>query len=367
MTLERLETRCLIRPEDLPASRPGFEVIGAFNPAAIELDDGTVVMLVRVADRPIERRAGFVASPRIDAQGDVAIDWIDAQAVSTHDPRMAIFKDTGFKRLTFLNHLRVVRLAADKVTVAEVGPVVEYRADHAVFGLEDPRLTRIDGRYYITAVGASFHGVSTVLLSTTDFEQFTDHGIIFCRENKDIVLFPEKIDGRYAAIHRPTGKFEVTPPEMWLAYSPDLIHWGRHTPLWGSGGATGVSGQASAAGGWDDGRVGGGVPPILTERGWLKIYHASCKPGPGEPIGVYAAGALLLDRDNPAKVLAATAEAFMRPELDFEKQGFVKAVVFPTGYAQQGGDLWLYYGAADTHVGVVRYRLEDLMGLLGPV
>lgn len=373
-TLSRLDTRCLIRPADLPPSRDDFEVVGTFNPAAIQLDDGSVVMLVRVAERPTEIREGFVASPRYDADGQIVIDWIDANLVTTNDPRMAIFKDTGFKRLTFINHLRVVRLADDGVTVKNIGPIVDFHADHATFGLEDPRLTKLGDTFYITAVGASHHGVCTVLLSTTDFETFVDRGVIFCRENKDIVLFPEKINGRYAAIHRPTGKFEVTQPEMWIAYSPDLKYWGEHQPLWGSGQGhiTGSSdsgdGGTSVGGGWDDGRVGGGVPPIRIEnsgvRGWLKIYHASCKPGPGEPIGVYAAGALLLDLDDPTRVLAASPDAFMRPEEDFEKIGFVKAVVFPTGYATQGDDLLLYYGAADTNVGVVRYRLTDLLDSL---
>lgn len=387
MTLPRLETRCLLTPADLPPSRDGFEVVGAFNPAAIQLDDGSVVMLVRVAEQPIEKRDGLIASPRYTPEGEIILDWIDADRVTTNDPRMVVFKDTGFKRLTFINHLRVVRIADDGVTVKEIGPILDYHADHAAFGLEDPRLTRIDGTYFITAVGASFHGVCTVLLSTDDFKTVTDHGIIFCRENKDIVLFPEQIGGRYAAIHRPTGKFEVTNPEMWLAYSPDLKYWGEHTPLWGSGPASAPgsdpgsvpegainnvlestnNNSGGGVGGWDDGRVGGGVPPIRTDHGWLKIYHASCKPGPGEPIGVYAAGALLLHLEDPSRVLAASPEAFMRPEMDFEKQGFVKAVVFPTGYAMRGEDLLLYFGAADTNVGVVRYRLNDLLDSLRPI
>lgn len=362
--LARLETRCLIRPADLPASRDDFEVVGAFNPGAVQLDDGSVVLLVRVAERPRATRDGWVASPRYSPEGEIVTDWIDEERVTRNDPRMVIFKDTGFKRLTFINHLRVVRLAADGVSIAALGPIVDFSADHATFGLEDPRITRLDGKFYITAASASPHGVCTVLLSTSDFHAFEDHGIIFCRENKDVVLFPEKIGGHYAAIHRPTGKFEVTQPEMWFAESPDLKYWGGHRPLWGSGLAsgsnlTGTGGGSS--GGWDDGRVGGGVPPIRTQGGWLVIYHASCRPGPGEPIGVYAAGALLLDLEDPCRVLAASPDAFMRPEKDFEKLGFVKAVVFPTGYARLGDDLLLYYGAADTNVGVVRYRIDDLL------
>ncbi len=366
--LTRLETRCLITPADLPPSREDFEVVGTFNPAAAELPEGGVVLLVRVAERPREQRPGFVAAPRYLPSGEIEIDWLRAAGLNTHDPRMVIDPATGFKRLTFINHLRVVMLAEDGMTVASVGPIVDFTADHAAFGLEDPRLTRIGETFYVTAVAASFHGVCTVLLSTTDFQTFADRGIIFCRENKDVVLFPEKIDGRYAAIHRPTGKFEVTNPEMWIAYSPDLRYWGDHRPLWGSGSTSATSRTAEgSAESWDDGRVGGGVPPIRTPRGWLKIYHASCRPRPGEPIGTYAAGALLLDLDDPRRVIASSPQALMRPEMDFEKIGFVKAVVFPTGYRLREDDLLLYYGAADTHVGVVRYSLSSLLGSLSPV
>lgn len=362
MTLPRLETRCLIRPGDLPPSRDGFEVIGTFNPAAVQRDDGSVVMLVRVAERPVEQRPGYVAAPRYTRDEDISIDWIDHEQVTLNDPRMAIYKYTGFKRLTFTSHLRVVHFESDGVSLREVGGVIESFDDHATFGLEDPRITAIegDGAFRITAAAASEHGVCTVLMSTGDFTSFNHGGIIFCRENKDVVLFPEKVDGRYVAIHRPTGKFEVTQPEMWISYSPDLRYWGDHRPLWGSANAP------EPATSWDSGRVGGGVPPIRTERGWLKIYHASCKPEPGEPIGVYAAGALLLDGDDPSKVIARSPDAFMRPEEDFEKVGFVKAVVFPTGYAMQDQDILLYYGAADTNVGVVRYNLAGLLDSLVP-
>ncbi len=371
MTLPRLDSRCLLTPADLPPSRDGFEVVGAFNPAALRRDDGSVVLLVRVAERPLDTRPGQIAAPRYAPDGKIVTDWIDADAVHQHDPRMVIYKDTGFKRLTFTSHLRVVEYEPDGLTRHGIGALVEPSEDIASFGLEDPRLHRLEGQagYQITAAAASPHGVCTVLLTTRNFETFDDAGVIFCRENKDVVLFPERIGGRYIAVHRPTGKFEVTQPEMWLAYSPDLRYWGNHEPLWGSGRPPGSDGRADAGvrqGGWDDGRVGGGVPPIRTDRGWLKIYHASCKPGPGEPIGVYAAGALLLDLRDPSIILAASPAPFMRPEEDFETVGFVKAVVFPTGYAADGDDLLLYYGAADTNVGVVRYRLADLLDSLTP-
>ncbi len=358
--LPRLETRCLLTPADLPPSREDFEVIGTFNPAAAQLDDGSVVMLVRVAERPTEIRPGYHPSPRYGPDGEILIDWIADEDVSIADPRMLVYKGTGFQRLTFVNHLRVVRLA-DGLNVSEIGAIFTGTSPYASFGYEDPRLTRIDDTWYVTAVAPSQYGVSTALLSTDDFDRFTEHGIIFCPENKDVVLFPEKINGRYAAIHRPVGTFGTRQPEMWIGYSPDLIHWGGHRPLFGSRSPHAVATD------WDSGRVGGGVPPIRTERGWLKVYHASCKPSAGEPIGVYAAGALLLDLDDPTRVLAHSDEPFMRPEADFERHGFVKAVVFPTGHALRGGDLLLYYGAADTHVGVVRYEMNALLDSLVPL
>ena len=95
------------------------------------------------------------------------------------------------------------------------------------FGLEDPRITQIGDRFYITYVAVSRHGPATALASTTDFKTIERHGIIFCTENKDVVLLPERIGGEYVAIHRPVGDMPFSRPEMWTARSPDLIHWGR--------------------------------------------------------------------------------------------------------------------------------------------
>lgn len=374
--IPRQHTTHLIRPADLPPSREGFEVIGTFNPAAIAAPTDEhpqrVALLVRVAERPTDTRAGFHAAPRYTPDGRIVSDFVPHDAVTTHDPRMLIFKDTGFKRLTFTSHLRVCFTNTGE-NLDRIGPKLEpiHTDDShpfqslATFGYEDPRITRIGNDYLITVVGASPHGVVTQLLRTTDFEHFEHLGTPFTRENKDIVLFPEKIAGQYAAIHRPTGRFEVQPAEMWLAFSPNLTHWGEHQPLYGS---TAVNQATQSTSNlqprWDNGRIGGGVPPIRTEHGWLVIYHASCRPQPGEPIGIYAAGALLLDLNNPSNVLAALPEPFMTPTQDFERDGFVKAVVFPTGYALHDNQLDLYYGAADTHVGKATYLLNDLLNAL---
>ena len=117
---------------------------------------------------------------------------------------------------------------------------------------------------------------------------FDRHGVIFCPENKDVVLFPERIDGQYVALHRPNAATPFCRPEMWVARSPDLIHWGRHECLHGGGAE------------WETGRVGAGTPPVRVDAGWLEIYHGNRQPTrPGE-VGTYATGVLLLDPTNPA-------------------------------------------------------------------
>ena len=168
------------------------------------------------------------------------------------------------------------------------------------FGVEDPRITPLDGRFYFTYVAVSRHGPATALASTADFRTFERHGVIFCPENKDVVLFPEQIGGAYAALHRPVCGTPFTRPEMWVARSPDLIHWGAHAPLTVAGGE------------WQSGRVGAGPPPIRVPDGWLAIYHGNRHPTrPGE-VGAYYGGAVLLDPDDPARVLRRTPGAVLR-------------------------------------------------------
>ena len=348
MTMRRLSTRLLLRPEDLPPSRDDFEVVGALNPGAVRAGN-EVVLLVRVAERPRERRPGYTGLPRWDPAAGLTIDWFPDSELELIDPRVYRLKATGRLRLTFTSHLRVVR-CGDGTAVREVTDIA-FRPQSEVeeFGVEDPRITPIGDRFYFTYVAVSRHGPATALASTTDFRTFTRHGVIFCPENKDVVLFPEKIGGNFAALHRPVCGSPFTRPEMWVAHSPDLIHWGAHIPLNLTGGD------------WQSGRVGGGPPPIRVPEGWLAIYHGNRHPTrPGE-VGEYAAGVLLLDANDPAHVLKQSAEPFMKPELEFEMNGFVTEVVFPTGLVQSGENVLIYYGAADSVSAVAEFKREDLL------
>jgi len=276
------------------------------------------------------------------------VDWLGKDEVAFVDPRVVAVRRTGLKRLTFISHLRVAR-SRDGRVIDEIEPGRFLPAnENEELGVEDPRLTRLDGRFYFSYVAVSRHGAATALASTTDFKAFTRHGIVFPPENKDVVLFPERIRGHYMALHRPNPAQHFSPPEMWLATSPDLIHWGGHVPFLGS------------AGSWDVGRVGAGAPPLRTEAGWLEIYHGNNRRTSDPGVGIYSAGALLLDLENPRRILAARGEVLV-PETDYEREGFVPNVVFPTGILEQGETVLVYYGAADSTTAVVELRLRDLL------
>lgn len=352
MTTDR---RLLVNPATIPPSREDLEVIGAFNPAAVRVGD-EVVLLVRVAQRARERRAGFVGLPRWCAeQKEVTVDWLPEAEWEPFDPRWGRVRSTGLTRLTFVSHLQVMRCGVAEGTCIVGDARMEPVDPLEEFGVEDPRITDIVDRFWFTYVAVSRHGAATALASTRDFRTFERHGPIFCPENKDVVLFPERIGGEFVAIHRPVGAAGFARPEMWLARSPDLTHWGRHQFLYG--------GLAP----WESGRVGAGPPPVRVPGGWLLIYHGNRRPTRPGDVGMYQAGALLLDAKEPSRVLARTVEPIFSPRAEFEMSGFVSGVVFPTGLIDDGARWLLYYGAADDSVGVAEISKADLDGQLTAV
>lgn len=349
--LRRLFNKCLLRPEDIQPLDDAFEVAGAFNPGAVKTDDG-VVLFVRVAERAREAREGFTASPRLNYEtGKIEIDWLANDELVFPDPRVVQYKSTGMTRLTFVSHLRVF-FSKDGRNIDSGRVCFLPESEFEEYGVEDPRITRIGDEYYITYVSVSRHGAATSLAVTKDFVDFERKGIIFCSENKDVVLFPEKINGQYYAFHRPNPAVHYTPPAMWLAKSNDLLGWGQHEPF------------RCGSGTWETGRIGAGLPPFKVDGGWLEIYHGNKKGEDENDVGVYSAGALLLDADDPGKILKRSSEAMMVPEADFEREGFVPDVIFPTGFADCGDTILVYYGAADACTGVVEFSKDEMLGSL---
>ena len=203
------------------------------------------------------------------------------------------------------------------------------RGELESFGIEDSRVTEIEGRFYLTYTAVSPSGVAVGMSSTDDWQTFQAHGVIIPPSNKDCALFPQKVNGEYLCLHRPSNVY-IGGNYIWLGRSPDLMHWGRHTCLaW------------SRPGMWDSARVGAGAEPIWTERGWLVIYHGANEESR------YCLGALLLDLDNPGKVLARSQEPIMEPLEPYERTGFFGNVVFTNGHTLDGDTITLYYGASD--------------------
>jgi len=231
---------------------------------------------------------------------------------------------------------------------ATEGPYAIYEE----YGIEDPRITKITDIYYITYTCYSRYAPCVGLARTTDFRTFERMGIISLPPNKDVVLFPEKIGGRYARLDRPStpaGKCEVG-GNIWLSYSPDLLHWGDPRPV-----------MRPRKGRWDSKKIGAGAPPIKTEQGWLEIYHGVRETGSGV---LYRLGVALLDLENPSQVIGRAAEAILSPAAPEDFLGNVMNVVFTCGaILEDDGEVKIYYGAADQVMCLATASLDDLIAL----
>jgi predicted GH43/DUF377 family glycosyl hydrolase len=261
-------------------------------------------------------------------------------------------------RLTFISYLKAFRLDPGGFEVISTGAEPNFmpQCEFEEFGVEDPRITFIEGRYLITYVACSRDmGVCTALAETVDFAHYTRHGIIFPMENKDVVILPERAGDDYVAYHRPGGHYKFEYLSMQCARSKDLVHWGRHAHL--------MSPRGDA---WDSHKLGGGAVPLKTRVGWLEIYHGVNNITKDDPIGAYHAGAALFDLADPGKLLARSRVPILSPDSPDEKTGFVPNVIFPTAciYDRDPEYVLLYCGVADERVKVIKLRLRDIMAAL---
>ena len=341
----------ILTPAMLAASRPELEIVGVFNPGAVRLNDD-VLLLLRVAEAP-RAAAGQVAAPFYDAaSGELHVRrWSAAdESVDASDPRVVMAE--GRVWVTSLSHLRVARSRDGVRFDVEPAPALFPATPYESFGIEDPRITRLGDRFWINYTAVSPLGIATALASTVDFRSFERHGIIFPPANRDVTLFPERIGGRYHALHRPMPS-DLGEPAIWIATSPDLLSWGEHRVV-----------ATSRPGAWDDVKVGGGAVPFRVRAGghdgWLAIYHGVT----GEP-HEYALGALLLDATDPARVLARSREPILRPEAPYEQAGFFANVVFSCGALARGDEVRVYYGAGDAVVALADLSLQEILAGLG--
>jgi predicted GH43/DUF377 family glycosyl hydrolase len=276
-----------------------------------------------------------------------AADW-PYPANSVFNPGATVLRDGTTLLLcrvegrTGHSHLCVAR-SANGVDHWCVDPRPTLPADPArfpeeVWGIEDPRITYLPElrKYIIVYTAYSRVGPGVALALTEDFEDFERYGMIMPPEDKDAALFPRRIGGQWALIHRPVS---APGAHMWISYSPDLRHWGSHRLML----------EARHGGWWDANKIGLSPPPIETPQGWLVIYHGVRPTAAGS---IYRLGLALFDLQTPERCLKRSDEWIFGPEESYEQRGDVDNVVFPCGstLAPDGDTLRLYYGAADTSI-----------------
>lgn len=287
-----------------PANWP-YQANTVFNPGATLLPDGVTLLLCRVEDR---RGHSHLCAARSQNGVD---DWeID------HEP-------------TF---------AADPENYPE-----------ELWGVEDPRITFLPElqRYAVVYTAYSRVGPGVALALTEDFRTFERFGMIMPPEDKDAALFPHRIGGSWALVHRPVS---APGAHMWMSYSPDLRHWGSHKLML----------EARQGAWWDANKIGLSPPPIETPSGWLVIYHGVRQTGGG---CLYRLGLALFDLHTPERCLKRCDDWVFGPEEPYEQFGDVDKVVFPCGYTLAPGSdrLHIYYGAADSSIGLATASVSEIL------
>jgi beta-1,2-mannobiose phosphorylase / 1,2-beta-oligomannan phosphorylase len=285
-----------------------YSVNSVFNPGATSLSDGTVLLLCRVEDR---RGLSHLCAAR-SANGED--NWqVD------HEP--TLFADPD-----------------------------HYPEE--LWGIEDPRITFLPElkKYAVVYTAYTHDGPGVALALTEDFHHFERYGLIMQPEDKDAAILPHRIKGRWALIHRPVS---IAGANMWISYSSDLRHWGDHRMML----------ESRLGGWWDAHKIGLSPPAIETPQGWLVIYHGVKSTASG---AIYRLGLALFDLQTPERCLKRGSEWVFRPEKPYEVRGEVDNVVFPCGYtiAPDGDTIRLYYGAADTSIGLATASTRAMLAWL---
>lgn len=314
------------------------------NPGVFVMD-GRICMIIRVAERP-EQKEGKISFPVYEDNRFKVLEFDrDSPDIDLSDPRVINYKGQDY--LTTLSYLRLV-FSDDGVHFYEDSkyPPVFGSGFYESFGIEDCRVATMDDGYCLTFTEVSPVAVGVGMMRTRDFRHFTHEGMIFPPHNKDCALFEEKIDGRYYALHRPSSP-ELGGNYMWIAESPDRIHWGRHKCV-----------ATTRKGFFDSARLGAGASPIRTDEGWLVIYHGA------DSSNRYCLGAMLLDLKDPSRVLARSSEPIMEPVAPYEQTGFFGNVVFTNGQIVDGDTVHIYYGASDEVICKADFSIKEILAML---
>lgn len=278
-----------------------------------------------------------------------------------YGPSKQDFDDFKAGRKPFKNFHTTIGLArsADGIHWTSAPKPVFEMHDEEIGRVYDPRLSIVDGQPVLCFAMDTAHGLRGGVATTDDFEHF-DIRSLSVPDDRNMALFPEKIGGRYVRLERPMPVYSRGGGEhfdIWLSDSPDLVYWG---------GSKLVLGTEAVP--WAGSKIGPAAPPIRTEKGWLTTFHA-VRWSDEKLLGwekewhkVYFAGLMLLDLEDPSKVLAIAKEPLLEPEADYETDGFRGSVIFPGGMiAEPSGEVKIYYGAADTVECLATASIDDLL------
>lgn len=349
----------LLTPDDIDLSRSplagqlGMEtyVLGAFNPGLTRLANGNLLMMVRIAEALKEPIGdGHVHVIRW-SEGGFTIDRWPLEFADTADPRKFMMREGGWKvmALTSLSWLLPVELSPDGTALVAIhyDVAIAPAGDWQCYGIEDARISKVGDDYWMTTCSVSPERHSTTLYRSRDGLDWSFEGIVLDHQNKDMLIFEGKVGGQYWAQTRPLGDlyFAYPPGSEWragpsinLASSPDGLHW---KPVLKPGIRPRADGVATT-------RIGGGAPPILTDKGWLTLWHGV---EPKEIVGIYRTYWSILDRDDPTKVLregkCPLIEANPALTAPIDHQMYVRDVVFTTGIADGGDTYIVASGEAD--------------------
>ena len=342
-------------------------VLGAFNPGLCRLPNGNLLMMVRVAEA--------LSKPAIDNnvhcirwdnnKGYVTDAWPLAE-VDMQDPRKFKIKEYGFAAyaLTSLSWLLPVELNTDGNAVQQIhyDKIISSRRTSQEYGIEDPRISFIHGRYYMTTCCVSSERHSTMLYVSEDGLNYRCLGIVLDHQNKDMLLFEGKINEDYYALTRPLGEcYFASPPSslyypgaaIHLASSPDLLHWKPYDKSF-------LRARRSS---FCNAKIGGGAPPILTPQGWLMLYHGVENKG---QVGIYRTFWALLDKDEPMKIRhledsVPLLEANAELTGNIRHQVYLDNVVFTTGIADHGDEFIIASGELDLACRITRISKKQFL------
>jgi predicted GH43/DUF377 family glycosyl hydrolase len=365
--------RLILTPDDIDLSRSPLAgqidaetyVLGAFNPGMTRLPNGNLLLMVRIAEALCEPiRDGAIHAIRW-ADGRFVLDQWPLDAVDVSDPRTFTLRDDGQAMgLTSLSWLLPVELSGDGTRVLAIAydRAIAPAASYQCYGVEDARISRVGGRWLMTTCAVSPERQGTALYSSADAIGWTLEGLVLDHQNKDMLVFEGLIDDTYWAETRPLGAqfFAYPPGSDWraapsinLATSPDALHWKPFDrPFLRPHAAT----HATE-------RMGGGAPPILTEQGWLTLWHGVA---PNASVGTYRTYWSLLDGDEPWRLVRTDHEPLLEanPELTrpIAERMYLDDIVFTTGIVDAGDHFIVASGEADlacriTHVPKVRFGL----------